>query len=731
MLTIFHVPLAGLTDVLWVFIAVPLLGSLILSFFLHSKDFDFAEWLVYCGGVGLAALMISGLILNTWGLAVHHPALVSYIVLPSFDMAFLILMIVGSLFHKNRHLFPRFFPEKANWLLKIRILSPLFIPLLSILGAIRLNNGGTDNIALVALAFIFLCPLYIFIIAKKAAQQELIVNLFAAGLALTLSVSMRSNHIIGSDIHQEYQVFSAVLRYGLWYPHGANLASAYNACLSITILPAVLKALMPISAEYIFKFVMQFIFALMPVVVYVIARQQLSRKLLAYMASFFFIVQSQYIFEFPALIREEVALLFFGLIFVSATSKVLSRFAKSATLLVFGLSMVVSHYSTTYVAIVFLALVVLLRPLLRFALRRMRPVLPKVGTYWYISTAIVLVIVLTAFLWYGETLQATGGVVQKVTYSITNVDAIFNSDSHSGFVNSTFDISKFTYGTDTLEQYGQKNANPNGYDVSPSEYTPFPEAPAGPEIKNSTQSTLVLLEHKLIPLFVGALVGIGALYMLIGVFVGRNNLEGSLIALSSGILFALLAILPNLSQDFGLERLYQQLLVVLSPAFIYGFHLTFKRLRFSRKLLLVGVAITIMGYMAGVSGLIDQGVFGISNINLVNNGTNYDNYYETDGEIDSLLWLQSHHNNQAINFDMESSKYAQAYTTISKYDIQSGLLPQEIGKQSYVYASTTNLQKGLTFIQDSSDVFTFNFPAQFLNNNKNLIYTDTVSEIYK
>ena len=57
----------------------------------------------------------------------------------------------------------------------------------------------------------------------------------------------------------------------------AYLHGAYNACLSITILPTELEQIINVDNPYVYKFFFQLIFALCPVLAYGIARRYFNR----------------------------------------------------------------------------------------------------------------------------------------------------------------------------------------------------------------------------------------------------------------------------------------------------------------------------------------------------------------------------------------------------------------------------------------------------------------------
>jgi len=729
LLTIYNVRLFGIVEVLWLLILVPITGSIIINIFLDLKKFNFGEWLIYSVGLGLASDMALGLIINTAGLLLHQKTLVPQVIIPTFDVIFVALLIARHLYAKSSHLLPSFFPDVSNHI-KVRILLPLIFPFISVLGAIRLNNGGTNNIALSLIFLVCAYLIWLMIFVKQHYEAEYLSSLFGIGIALGLSYAMRSNHIIGSDINGEFQVFSTTVKNGIWLPH-LFPGSSYNACLSITVLPAFLHAFMRISTEYFFKIIMQVLLGIIPLVVYVIALNRFgTRKYLAYISTLFFMVQVQFILEFPALIRQQVATLFFGLIFAVATSKHASLLTKKILILLFGLAMIPSHYSTAYVCIGLLLLVSLLRyPLNKIKNIKHKEIVQK-DTMWLISLPVIIMLTLTTFLWYGETLQASGGLLQKISKSVTSFSSIFNADSHSQFVVNAFGVGGTTYNSQTLARMSAKNSVQGGYNPSPTEYQPVPYSIDTASPHNTSEQLIYSGEHKFLPLAVNVLLIIGLAYMVFRSLFKSDEIHDAALAFASGLLFILLAVLPSISEDYNLERLYQQLLVLIAPAFVYGM-IVLLRFKFAYVRLL-GILILVV-YLLYSTGLIDQAVFGVSNVNLTNGGTNYVHFYTTDGATDSLSWLQStyNHNPAPVNVDYYSFFAVESHTSLQNNALVKSLFPSEITPNSYVYSSETNVHGGFAFDYYENQVVTYNFPQSFLDKQKNLVFNDQDNVIYK
>jgi len=176
-------------------------------------------------------------------------------------------------------------------------------------------------------------------------------------------VSLRSWYVSGWDISQEYQVFNFTKERLLWSM--SNLSGhAYNSCLSITMLPTVFLQLLKINEGYIFKLLFQLIFGLVPLGIFSISRRYAS-NIVSFLGSFFFIAQAYLWSIVTTLARQEISFLFFALMILVLFEKDFKRNKQKALFLIFCFSMIVSHYSTTYISIALFSLTYLINLFVR------------------------------------------------------------------------------------------------------------------------------------------------------------------------------------------------------------------------------------------------------------------------------------------------------------------------------------------------------------------------------
>ena len=115
-----------------------------------------------------------------------------------------------------------------------------------------------------------------------------------------------------------------------------------------------------------------------------------------------------------------------------------------------------------------------------------------------------------------------------------------------------------------------------------------------------------------------------------------------------------------------------------------------------------------------------------------NLGYEHDVLYTRSGEIFSGEWLYKLSKNSVTYADGMSYRKL-LFSVDPKYrnKLIYDLFPKTIFKESYVYSSYTNTFNGISFRAFSNSVLTYNFPIEFLEDNKNKIYSNGGSNIFK
>jgi uncharacterized membrane protein len=345
-LILLHCDFLGIASVflLTYFLVFP--GFLLLRLMGISLSSRFNQ-LVHSVGLSLSIFMFGGLFLNTLLPLIGIPKPLTQLNV----ILFLNVCVVGIGFvsyskeKQKRWEFQAQVNDVKTILLSI---IPILFIVQALAGAQTLNNGGSSSISVGLLIEIILYCLVIALLGDRFNRKTVYpLALFSISASLLLMLSMRSYHVVGFDINQELYVFQLTKRSMLWSM--SSFQNAYNSCLSITILPTMLSYVSGINDEYVFKLLYPLIFSFAPVGMYYMVKG-LANENIAFLSALVFIVQPSFILEMPMLARQEIGIVFLVLLFSVLFSNRLPEGKKATLLVVYYFSLVVSLYSTTYIA---------------------------------------------------------------------------------------------------------------------------------------------------------------------------------------------------------------------------------------------------------------------------------------------------------------------------------------------------------------------------------------------
>ena len=181
--------------------------------------------------------------------------------------------------------------------IRLMVVAGLCVPLV-VFGANRLNNGSSDLVALVALVAMSAALILLLTWAERIGSGITGVVVYLVSASMLLMTSLRGWSVTGHDIQLEYRVFQLTKAHGQWNFH--SFSNAFNACLSITVLPTEMASLMHIDDAYIYKVFFQLIFAACPVMVYTISRRYFSERI-SILAAIYFIGFPTFLTDMPYL----------------------------------------------------------------------------------------------------------------------------------------------------------------------------------------------------------------------------------------------------------------------------------------------------------------------------------------------------------------------------------------------------------------------------------------------
>jgi uncharacterized membrane protein len=603
---------------------------------------------------------------------------------------------------------------------------PLILCIFAAAGALRLNSGHGNDVALIAVAGLVALLVAVAAFASRLDETMLEAVLYAAALAASWSYSLRGDGIYGFDIATEYQRLQQTILTGVWHPAHPN--DAYGAMLSVTVMPTVLHALSGIAGLLVFKVVYPMVYAIFPVGIFDLARRLLSRRW-AFIAAAFTI--GQYAFtEIPSIARQEIGLVLFIALIAAMLETRMHRWWQWTLVALLGLAMVVSHYSTTYVAITVIGLTLPLQ----WAVSWFRGI-PRITGAMAVTFVTVLV---GAVIWYVPVTHSDSHLRQVAqTVEVQGLDLLPNRPPGGSFLSAylqgntktTIQASRYEQLIHSYYEFNRPFIKPLSAAHSPSyalrdSVVPVPRVTS--RIAYDGASISLLLVEQL----ANVLAGLGALLMVLRRKASVITRQMGLLALVTTLLLTVLRFSGTLALAYGEERAQLQGLVLLAIALCWTMEGLASRGKGWNRGVVTAAAACLAVVFANTTYLVGALLGGGTSVNLANSGVAFEYFYTTEPEFASAQWLGSNARPGQLVY---ADEYGQL-PLIAVTGIQRGLIldltPLTLNQHAWVYASRTNIMNGRAFALYNDSLATYFFPARFLDSNYDLVYTDGTSEVF-
>jgi hypothetical protein len=682
-----------------------------------------AAFPVYIPCASLVVLFISGLVVDLVGVSVHvADPLRQWPMLAGVEFVSLALLGVSVTAPSNVaipwHRLPR--PGPA--------ILPLLIPLIAAAGALRLNNNHGNLVALTALCACILAAAVVLICATKLGVSLAAVILYAIGLAMLWSFSLRGASVYGFDISDEYYIFQHTVATGVWRPpHSLN---AYEAMLSINVLPTELHGISGVSDLLVFKLIYPAVGALFPVGVFFLARRILSIRW-AFAAGVLIVSQSSFGQEFPALARQEVALVLFTALVSAFLETKLPRRVYRPLILALALAMVVSHYTTTYVTITMLVLAFPLQWMASWVRR-----VPKVSGSMVVAFIAAAV---GAIIWYGPVTHSSSNALQLAQATRSQgLNFLPNRTQAGGLIAAYLDGN--TTSPISAAQYAQLiHAN---YVHSKPFVHPLPEATykeyqlrdstaPTPPVKWATGYNALNLGQVIAQQLIYLLGAVGALILVFRRRVLAIGRQIGFLALATLVFLMAIRFSGTLATFYNAQRALLQAMVFLNIAVFWCLQSWADGGRW-RHVCSVAAGGALLGLIFVVgngpaNALLGGGVA----TNLANSGNDYERFYVDAPELAAATWLGPRvRPGQLVYTDEYGQLPLVTMTGISEGLLQD-ITPQTLNGHAWVYASQVNVIDDRAHASFQDHYVSYVFPSQFLNAEYNLVYVNGSSEVYR
>ncbi len=610
----------------------------------------------------------------------------------------------------------------------LRHLWPLLLPLASAVGAARLTNGAGDAVAIAALAAAVGVLVASVVAGSRLDTTQLAMILFSVGLALAWSFSLRSATVYGFDISGELPIVETTRETGVW--RLAHPSDAYGAMLSLTILPALLNALTGMSSLVLLKAVYPVILALVPVTVFLVARRHLSARY-AFAGAAFVLVQANFAQQLPAVARQEIGLMLFAVVIAALLDRRVPRLPRWGLVAALGLALVVSHYSTAYMAIALFAGAIALQ----FLVSWFRPV-PRV------TGAIVVAFVVTAggaALWYGPPLTDSASNLTRFTDSVRSdgLRLLPNREPGQGIVQAylTGNLPQRA----TAEEYAELARR--DYEATRPFVTPLPDAEApryrlrdddadAAPVRSEAAKTALDKAQLWILQLANLLAVLGAVALVLRRGTRPGLRIAAMIALAAVLAIGFVRLSGTIAENYNQDRAFIQALIPLGIALAWLVQRTARVTRRLGHVVNVTVALALGVVLLNTSGLAGAAL-DRPPTNLGNRGEDYERYYVTEPELAAADWLRvSRYGRSGVLY---ADRYGQLRLISERVPTQGLLLditPGTLDRDAWIYASRVNVVEGRARGFVGSSYATYRFPNRFVQDHWNTVYANGTSEVF-
>ena len=300
------------------------------------------ETLLYTVGLSIAFIMFTGLFMNTVYplFGISGPISIVPLII-TISVVVLVLCVLSYIIDEDFS--DPSFIDVGN------VLSPpaLFlclIPFLAIFGT-YLVNFHHNNILLMFLIVILAIIVVLIAFDKFIPKNLYPVAVFVIAISLLYHASLISMYLWGWDIHLESYLCNLVKMNGIW---DSTMPSTYNAMLSIVMVAPIYSNILSMDIAWVFKIIYPLVFSLVPLGLYRVFQKQTGDKI-AFLSCFFFVSLFTFYTEMLALARQQIAELFLVLLILSMIDKNMDKTKRSFLFIVFGFSLVTSHYGLSYI----------------------------------------------------------------------------------------------------------------------------------------------------------------------------------------------------------------------------------------------------------------------------------------------------------------------------------------------------------------------------------------------
>ncbi len=324
------------------FIYLTFVPGMIILRILRLHKLGNIETLLYAVGLSVATLMFTGALINTVLPLVGIARPIAKIpLLASLSAVTLILCVISYIRDKS---------FAASPLVNIKdFLSPsllllCLLPFLSIFGT-YLVNARHDNTLLILLIAVIALLVLLIGFDKLVPRNLYPLAVLVIAISLLFYRSLISPYISGFDIHSEYYYANLTITNALWNPVQYGVM---NAMLSITMLAPIYSLVGNMELGWVFKIIYPLLFSFTLLGLYRVFQRQTNDRI-AFLACFFFMLLTRFYHDLAVMPRQLTGTLFLVLLILPMIDKGMDKTKRMLLFIIFGASLVVSHYALSYI----------------------------------------------------------------------------------------------------------------------------------------------------------------------------------------------------------------------------------------------------------------------------------------------------------------------------------------------------------------------------------------------
>ncbi len=353
-------------------------GYLILNI-LKINKLNMLERMLYSVGLSISFVMFTGLLLNSTFLIINDIINIiipnikpfsEHVLMITFNIILFLLYLIFLINYEsefsttNQHNEAMIVKDKFL-LLKTRfIVIMLIVALLlsiSIIGAQFLLYYNTNIIFL--LMTLIIVAVIVLTLMSNTLEDECSFIVWAIFLALLFSETLSIKYLPwhSGDPALEYYFAYLVKANGFW---DISIPDNRNSMLSVVILQPIYSIMLNVNLKDVFRVIYPIIYSFTSLAIYATYRKLGNDKKIAFLATLLFILFPFSYLPLSKCVRQGIAMFFLALFLLLIVSRNITGYRRSLLLIAFSSSIIVSHYSTSYIFMLVLYLVLLLQYIL-------------------------------------------------------------------------------------------------------------------------------------------------------------------------------------------------------------------------------------------------------------------------------------------------------------------------------------------------------------------------------